>query len=775
MSVGMSTHDIELKIGSTTKGLKLVRDDEGSAMYSVQEEIPKYDRDLKFTMKNWKGGHGQYKFPKPATLYDITVEGDDIYYDGQSIDTTQPGKIFLGPLINSVGITGPAALDSDPVKFCWFSAIGKLMMATTTQIYWYDGTYWVSKNTFTDEHITDLIEYNGCLYVALDSSSKYYYSTDGANYTVTDLADGYAEKFFTCPNSAGTDNVLWKAKKPNEIASTTNGKTFSVSELTISDCESAWSDGSAGDVICTATDAYFKKGSYSSKLVVAATAGVELLAYKDLSATKNLSDYTGVKFWVRCDITTSAGDLQFLLDDTAACASPTETLNFPAITAADTWQECTINMATPANCTAIASIGVAQAVDVGACTIWIDDVRAYKTGGAGGVEWTTPAYIGDTSCDITNMFLIGDKMMIGKTDNLYHYDTDGGLHPLLDTLKHNRSTKNFQYVVDWQTAVYFSLVTGLGEITALNAFAPVGPLTEISDIGKQGTCVGLASDKDYLYVAMDEGTNTHIYKGREVNTGNKLRWEWCPWISFASATYPMTTMLVVQHTASDRRLWFGYGHNTAYVTLNDNPLATTSNYAASGFIRFSYEYGTNPYWDKMWQSVVTETAGCSATVTVTPKYRKDTDTSMAALTAAITSNGVVKTNLTAALSSKRIQFELDLATASSTSTPQVTYIEVRGHEKPETVRIHELVFSLGTQPGRSVETLRTFLRGGRTSTSLIRLADLRFGGNTAGTANTDYVYCVMLPGSPEEIEIISSKNTPTEYAMKVKLMEISYG
>ena len=608
MSSGMTTYDHEFYIGSTRKALKLMRDSKGSAMYSVIEEVPTYEKSLKFSMKDWSGGHGQYEFK------DVTT-----YFDGQSIDTTTDGRIILGPLINSVGITGPAALDADPVCFCWFSSISKLMVATTEQIYWYDGTYWVSQETLTGETITHMIEFNGVLYVAIGSSAKYYYSTDGEDYTQTDLTDGYAEKFFVSPNSAGTANVLWKTKYPNEIASTTDGRTV-----------------------------------------------------------------------------------------------------------AD-----------------------------------------------GGEAWTSPAYIGDTSTNLTNLFLIGDKLLIGKTDNLFHYDTDGGLHPLLDGLRYNRSDQNFKYAVDWQTAMYFSLDTGLGEIVGGTAYEPMGPLTGVGDIGKKGTCVGLSSDKDFIYVAMNEGTNTHIYKGRETRgPDDRLRWEWCPWIMFVSATYPCSTMTVIQHSATDRRLWFGYGHNTAYVILSDNPTSDTNyQFAPSGFVRFSYVYGTNPYWDKMWQSVVTETRYCASGISVTPKYRKNADTSMAALTAAIVTNGIVKTNLTSAISGNRIQFELDLTTNNSSITPEVLYFEVRGVEKPETIRIHDATYSIGSTPNRSVETVRSFLRGGRTSTSLIKFADLRYGDSTQ---NTTYSWVIILPGFPEEVEIINEKGRPPELGVRVKMQEIAF-
>ncbi|GAI66591.1 unnamed protein product, partial [marine sediment metagenome] len=96
--------------------------------------------------------------------YDFRAE--DVWFDGQSIDTFQEGKIFLGPLIYSVGVSG-GNLDAAPTALCWFAAIGKLMLATTTHIYWYDDTNFVEKEELAGQVITDMIEFNGILYVAL--------------------------------------------------------------------------------------------------------------------------------------------------------------------------------------------------------------------------------------------------------------------------------------------------------------------------------------------------------------------------------------------------------------------------------------------------------------------------------------------------------------------------------------------------------------------------------------------------------------------------------
>lgn len=464
-----------------------------------------------------------------------------------------------------------------------------------------------------------MVEYNGVAYAAVGSSTKYYYSTDGDTWTQTDLTDGYAERFFVSPNAAGTNNVLWKFKTPNEVSSTTDG--------------------------------------------------------------------------------TSSGGT--------------------------------------------------------------------------GVQWESPAYIGDTSNDITNIFLINDELLIGKEDNLFHYDSSGGLHPYMDDLKVLRTSQNFKYVTYWQSAVYFTKGSGLGEITNASTFDQMGALTNIDNISKVGSYVGLSSDPDWIYAAIDEGTNTHIYKGREVGTPTGLKWQWCPWVFLGTTT--CATIAVCQHSSTDRRLWFGYGSSTGYVIITDDPQADSSaRFVSSGFLRMSYTYGTNPIWDKLFQSAIIESSNCAAGRTIQIKYRKDSETSPTECIAAHTTNGVHEVNFTAALSCKRIQFEIHLATNDNTESPEVTFFQAKGVEKPTTIRVHDAYYRVGDKPTDRTKTIRNLLRTARGSTTLVKFADLRYGQSTSGTSSGDYVWCVVMPGFPREVEIIHEKQKQPELAMQVRLQEISY-
>jgi len=127
--------------------------------------------------------------------------------------------------------------------------------------------------------------------------------------------------------------------------------------------------------------------------------------------------------------------------------------------------------------------------------------------------------------------------------------------------------------------------------------------------------------------------------------------------------------------------------------------------------------------------------------------------------------------MTSAINCNRVQFELDLRTATNTVSPEITYFEARGVEKPETIKVHECVYSLGDSTSRRTKAVRTFLRGARTTQSLIKFADLRYGDDTA---TTSYVWVVMQPGYPQEVEVFQGKGKQPELGLKVRMQEVSY-
>ena len=150
-----------------------------------------------------------------------------------------------------------------------------------------------------------------------------------------------------------------------------------VTSTKIHDCESDFDEVTTPTGISTALDTQDRKqGNQSLKVtyVVGASAGAVIT---DSITSKDLSKYTHVEFWIKINLTagTSSGNLKLLLDNTADCVSPVETLAVPALTA-DTWKYCRVALANPESDTAIISVGLEYDSDLGACNVWLDDIKA---------------------------------------------------------------------------------------------------------------------------------------------------------------------------------------------------------------------------------------------------------------------------------------------------------------------------------------------------------------------------------------------------------------
>ena len=144
-------------------------------------------------------------------------------------------------------------------------------------------------------------------------------------------------------------------------------------EKIIDDCQVAWA--AAANVTATADIAARKVNAKGTKLVIAAGFITGLVATRDF-ASIDLSGSRYIGFWIKSDIPVAANVLQLVLDETAACATPDETLNIPAL-AAGVWRYIIVAV-TGAGTTrdATISVGINAASDPGAATLFIDDIRA---------------------------------------------------------------------------------------------------------------------------------------------------------------------------------------------------------------------------------------------------------------------------------------------------------------------------------------------------------------------------------------------------------------
>ena len=127
-----------------------------------------------------------------------------------------------------------------------------------------------------------------------------------------------------------------------------------------------------------------KQGNQSLKMVIVdgASAGDFV---SDSITSKDISQYDTIEMWVKSTVAASSGNLKLLLDDDASCARPIETLSIPALSA-DTWTFVRMSLSNPETDTAIISVGLEYDSDLGACTVWIDDIVAVENDTA---EWST--------------------------------------------------------------------------------------------------------------------------------------------------------------------------------------------------------------------------------------------------------------------------------------------------------------------------------------------------------------------------------------------------
>jgi len=147
-----------------------------------------------------------------------------------------------------------------------------------------------------------------------------------------------------------------------------------VTSKRIHECNATFDEKTDSDFTQSLDTQDRKQGSQSLKMVIAAGASAGDFVTDSITSA-DLSKYDYVEMWVKSTVDTSAGNLKLLLDDSASGASPLETLSIPALSA-DTWTYCRMAMSNPETDTAIISVGLEYDSDLGACTVWIDDIKA---------------------------------------------------------------------------------------------------------------------------------------------------------------------------------------------------------------------------------------------------------------------------------------------------------------------------------------------------------------------------------------------------------------
>jgi hypothetical protein len=227
----------------------------------------------------------------------------------------------------------------------------------------------------------------------------------------------------------------------------------SVDFTRILSCNTAFDETVDSDITVTADTKIKKQGTASNRFVIAAGAGAGDIA-TDSITSKDISAYDYIEFWARSTVAASAGNLKILLDDTASCVSPLETLSVPALSA-DTWTFCRVALANPRSDTAIISVGLEYDADLGACTVWLDDISVAKNDSA---QWAKVP---------RNLWRIDKEAKAIVLDNYAHGTAPynllklvGGDKPALLTTDSATSEIDEQYVISRATALAFASASG---------------------------------------------------------------------------------------------------------------------------------------------------------------------------------------------------------------------------------------------------------------------------------------------------------------------------
>ena len=144
----------------------------------------------------------------------------------------------------------------------------------------------------------------------------------------------------------------------------------------IHNCNTVFDELVDTDVTASADGEDYASGNSANKFVLAAGLGATDIIASDNISSLDLSGYDTVEFWIKSTVALTAGQLRLRLSASASAAATTEELAIPA-TSAGTWTRHQVALANPHSDTAIISVGLIHTSDIGAATVWLDEVRAF--------------------------------------------------------------------------------------------------------------------------------------------------------------------------------------------------------------------------------------------------------------------------------------------------------------------------------------------------------------------------------------------------------------
>ncbi len=449
-------------------------------------------------------------------------------------------------------------------------------------------------------------------------------------------------------------------------------------------------------------------------------------------------------------------------DDYIFCGTDDANYYYSSTGSSGAWTLCTLDNSTAHFFTVAPALSGTK--DVFVLSTIINEVRTTLLPlNAAGPWLDPPYYVGDITNTTNSLFVFNGDVFVGKENGLYLI-LNGKPLPLI-SIAEKVSSDNFKYWTgDYNSSMYLSLYDDILELDSSYRIRFISPLSRFP-LTSTATIQGLASDTNNLYVAFKVGSTYIIYAGRERrNDVYGLRWEWTPLVNLG--TNAITCMKVMK-SGTNSLLWFSYGTSVGYIILANNPdypLGDSAcRFATGGYLITSYFDANHAEWSKVFYQLWTIARRLTADIKVEVYYELDASGSWTLLATA-TSAGVKTTDVTT-ITGYKVRLKIVLITNSNTTTPVVEMVSLRSMMKPELSRMLDFTLILGQSSSRKPSSDLTFLRGGRTSTSLVTIKDLRFG-------TTRYV--TFLAGSPIEIETYDEAARQPSFQARIVAQELDY-
>lgn len=221
-------------------------------------------------------------------------------------------------------------------------------------------------------------QYIAIYYLDLENGNDANSGVDFANRWLTITSGATAARI------APGDTIRIMASKDatslGQSASWTNGSITvtltSAVTANIDACESAWTNAMGGNG-STSTTTTNKEGTKACTVAPGAGFTTGRMAYKALGGATDFSGYKQVSLWFKSTVALAASDVSLRLCSDAAGVTTVDTINIPAVPAANIFQAITVDTGGALG-NSIQSIAIDANVDKGALTITMDNIIACK-------------------------------------------------------------------------------------------------------------------------------------------------------------------------------------------------------------------------------------------------------------------------------------------------------------------------------------------------------------------------------------------------------------